>query len=265
MRLSEHPLSYVSEINTGIQQLVRAALILRRLSTSESATHAAHGHCDAFALGDPNRRCSAQVHWIADIVQNALVHWGYLALAIGLLGEDAGLPLPGETVLMFASFLSKKHGELSLAIIIPVGIAAAVLGDNCGFWIGRKLGPRILRWLREKAKLREDVAVAEDQIHRHGGATVFWARYIFGLRTVTGPVAGALGMDWRKFLFFNVLGACTWVTFISMAGFGFAHGFDNFIGYFEKASWAISGGVFAIGYFLWKREKKHYRERSAQG
>ena len=205
------------------------------------------------------------MHWIADIVQNALVHWGYLALAIGLLGEDAGLPLPGETVLMFASFLSKKHGELSLAIIIPVGIGAAVLGDNCGFWIGRKLGPRILRWLREKAKLREDVAVAEDQIHRHGGATVFWARYIFGLRTVTGPVAGALGMDWRKFLFFNVLGACTWVTFISMAGFGFAHGFDNFIGYFEKASWAISGGVFAIGYFLWKREKKQYRERTAQG
>lgn len=205
------------------------------------------------------------MHWIANIVQNALAHWGYLALAVGLLGEDAGLPLPGETVLMFASFLSKGHNGLSLAMIIPVGIAAAVLGDNCGFWIGRRLGPRVLRWMQEKAKLREDVAVAEDQIRRHGGATIFWARYIFGLRTITGPVAGALGMEWKKFLIFNALGACTWVTFIAMAGFGFAHGFDNFIGYFEKASWAISGGIFAIGFFLWRREKGHYRAHHAQG
>lgn len=204
------------------------------------------------------------MQWIANVVQNALVHWGYLALAVGLLGEDAGLPLPGETVLMFASFLSTKHPGLSLAVIIPVGIAAAVVGDNCGFWIGRKLGPRILRWLRGKLKMGEDVAVAEDQIRRHGGATVFWARYIFGLRTVAGPVSGALGMEWKKFLIFNALGACTWVTFIALAGYGFAHGFDNFLGYFEKGSWGISGGIFAVGYFLWRREKKQYREQHVQ-
>lgn len=238
---------------------------MRRLGgfTARRGTSVVHGQCAGFASGERQQRCSAQMHWIANIVQNALVHWGYVALAVGLLGEDAGLPLPGETVLMFASFLSVQHNGLSLSMIIPVGIAAAVLGDNCGFWIGRKLGPRILRWLREKAKMREDVGVAEDQIRRHGAATVFWARYIFGLRTITGPVAGALGMEWKEFLIFNALGACTWVTFIALAGFGFAHGFDNFIGYFEKASWAISGAIFAIGFYLWKRGKKHYREQHA--
>lgn len=204
------------------------------------------------------------MEWIAKIVQDALVHWGYIALAVGLLGEDAGLPLPGETVLMLASFLAKKTSHLSLAIIIPVGIAAAVVGDNCGFWIGRRLGPHLLRWFREKLKMTEDVEVAEDQIRRHGGATVFWARYIFGLRTIAGPVAGALGMNWKKFLIFNVLGACTWVTFTSMLGFAFAHGFQSFLGYFEKGSWAISGGIFAIGYYLWRREKKQYRQMKAQ-
>lgn len=206
----------------------------------------------------------AQMEWIAKIVQNALIHWGYIALAGGLLGEDAGLPLPGETVLILASFLARKSSHLSLAIIIPVGIAAAVLGDNFGFWIGRRLGPHLLRWLKDKLKMGEEVEVAEHQIRRHGGATVFWARYIVGLRTIAGPVAGALGMTWKRFLLFNVLGACTWVTFTAMVGFVFAKGFHSFLGYFEKGSWAISGGIFAIGYFLWRREKKLYREMKQQ-
>ena len=60
------------------------------------------------------------MQWVAKIVQHALVHWGHLALAGALLGEDAGLPLPGETVLMLASFLAHKKSQLSLAIIILV-------------------------------------------------------------------------------------------------------------------------------------------------
>lgn len=204
------------------------------------------------------------MEWIAKIVQYALVHWGYIALAVGLLGEDAGLPLPGETVLMLASFLAKKTDHLSLAIIIPVGIAAAVVGDNFGFWIGRRLGPHLLRWFKQKLNMGEDVEVAEYQIRRHGGATVFWARYIVGLRTIAGPVAGALGMNWKRFFTFNVLGACTWVTFAAMLGFAFAHGFQSFLGYFEKGSWAVSAAIFGIGYYLWRREKKQYRELKAQ-
>jgi membrane protein DedA with SNARE-associated domain len=201
------------------------------------------------------------MHWLANVVQNALNHWGYLALIVGLVGEDAGLPLPGETVLMLASFLATKDHQLSLWIIVPVGIAAAIAGDNCGFWAGRWLGPHLIRFLKKKLKIGDDVAVAEDLIHRHGGATVFWARYIFGLRTVAGPVAGALGMKWKRFFVFNSLGGCTWVAFITLIGYAFANEFNNFVGYFEKASWAISGGIFIIGYFLWRREKKEYRQQ----
>jgi membrane protein DedA with SNARE-associated domain len=113
------------------------------------------------------------MHWLANVVQNAINHWGYLALIVGLVGEDAGLPLPGETVLMLASFLATKDHQLSLWIIVPVGIAAAIAGDNCGFWAGRWLGPHLIRFLKKKLKIGGDVAVAEDLIHRHGGATVF--------------------------------------------------------------------------------------------
>ena len=103
--------------------------------------------------------------------------------------------------------------------------------------------------------------MATDQIRRHGSATIFWARYIFGLRTIAGPVAGALGMEWRRFLLYNALGAVTWVTAIALMGYAFANQFDSLLGYFEKASWAISAGILGIGYFIWRREKKHWRER----
>lgn len=201
------------------------------------------------------------MQWIAHIVRIALVRWGYLALAAGLLGEDAGLPLPGETVLMWASFLAQKSSQLNLAWVVLVGIAAAILGDNSGFWVGKKLGPRLLKWARNSLHRGEDVDVATDQIRRHGGATVFWARYIFGLRTIAGPVAGALGMEWRRFLLFNALGACTWVTTVALIGYGFGNAFQSLAGYIEKGSWAISVVLFTIGYVVWRREKKAYRAR----
>lgn len=203
--------------------------------------------------------------WIVELVRHALVHWGYLALIAGLLGEDAGLPLPGETVLMCASFLAHKTNQLSLTLLIVIGIAAAVMGDNLGFLIGRKLGPGVLRWLLSKIHMEDDVAVATDQIRRHGSATVFWARYVIGLRTVAGPVAGALGMDWKKFLLANFLGAATWVTVIAVTGYEFATEFNTLLDLFEKVSWALAGVVFGAGYLIWRRAKKNYRDRQAAG
>jgi membrane protein DedA with SNARE-associated domain len=194
------------------------------------------------------------------LIREALVRWGYLALAIGLLGESAGLPLPGETILMLASFVSYKTTQLSIVPLIFVGTSAAVIGDNLGFYIGRKLGPRLLKWLKRRFHLDEEIAVASDQLQRHGAATIFWARYIFGLRTIAGPVAGALGMDWKRFLLYNVLGAATWVTAIALAGFFFGAKFHSLFDYIEKASWAVSGGLVLIGYIIWRREKKHYQE-----
>ena len=201
------------------------------------------------------------MEWLAHVVTYVLVLWGYLALAAGLLGENAGLPLPGETILMYSSFLAHKAKELNIIFVILVGIAAAVTGDNIGFFAGKFFGPRLLNWLKRRFHMDEDIAAAEDQIHRHGPATVFWARYVFGLRTIAGPVAGALHMEWRTFLIANVLGAASWVTTIAMSGYLFANTFQSLAGYIEKVSWAITGSIFAVGYVLWRRKKKRMRER----
>ncbi len=201
------------------------------------------------------------MHWLYHIVRHALVTWGYWAVAGALLGEDAGLPFPGETTLMFASFLAHKSTQLNIAWVIVTGIAAAIMGDNNGFWAGRHWGKTLIRWMRKLLRMDDDdLGAAREQIRRHGGATVFWARYIFGLRTIAGPLAGMLGMKWKRFFLFNALGAATWVTAISIFGFVFANQFQTLLGFFEKASWGVAAGVFITGYILWRRKKKRYKQ-----
>ncbi len=202
------------------------------------------------------------MHWVYHMVRHTLVHWGYWAVVAGLLAENAGLPLPGETVLMFASFLSHKHTGLELPWVIVAGTAAAITGDNLGYLLGSKLGRRLIRWMKKLFHMDDDdVSAAKDQIRRHGAATIFWARYIFGLRMIAGPVAGMLGMEWKRFALFNALGAVTWVTSMALLGYVFADQFQSLLGYFEKLSWAMAAGLFVLGYLLWRRQKKHYKER----
>jgi membrane protein DedA with SNARE-associated domain len=200
------------------------------------------------------------MEWLAGVVHNVLARWGYLALAAGLLGENAGLPLPGETILMYSSFIAHKTHELSLILIIVVATSAAIVGDNVGFLAGRHFGPRLLRWLERKFNMADDIATAKDQIRCHGPATIFWARYVVGLRTVAGPVAGALNMSWKAFLISNALGAATWVTSVALIAYAFSNKVDSLAGYIEKVSWVVSGGIFLVGYLLWRRKKKHLEQ-----
>lgn len=203
------------------------------------------------------------MHWVYHAVEQGLLRWGYWAVFAGLLGENAGLPVPGETVLMFASFLAHKHAGLEIQWVILVGIVAATLGDNIGFLLGRRLGDDAIRWTKKLARLDdEDIGAAKNQMRRHGATTVFWSRYFFGLRTIAGPLAGILGMEWKKFFLFNALGAATWVTSMAMIGLGFAKEVRSLLGLFEKVSWALAAGLLAVGYLLWRRQKKQYKERS---
>src|SRR6185437_8236104 len=109
------------------------------------------------------------------IVRSIVDQWGYIAIFGALLRENAGVPLPGETILVLASFLAHKGTSLDIQWVILVGIAAAVIGDNLGFLVGRCYGSRFLLWLRKKFHIDEDIDVARYQIRHHGRATVFWA------------------------------------------------------------------------------------------
>jgi membrane-associated protein len=202
------------------------------------------------------------MHWFYHLVRHILVSWGYWALLLALFGESMGLPLPGETVLMFASFLTHKQTGLRIEWVILIGIAAAVMGDNLGFYLGRHFGKTFIRWAKKILRLDdEDIQAAKKLIERHGGRTIFFSRFIFGLRTIAGPMAGSLEMPWMRFFKFNLSGAATWVVGMSFMGYAFANEFNSLLGYIEKASWGIAGGLLLLGYLVWRRAKHRYKSQ----
>jgi len=161
-------------------------------------------------------------HHILELLRGALVHYGYWAVAVLLFLESAGLPLPGETILLLASFLTYSEHELQLPWVILAGTVASTVGGEFGFALGRHGGrPLIERYRHVFAIGAESVARGDRLFERYGAATVFLARFLFGLRVLASLLAGALHMPWRKFVLFNFLGAGVWVTVICGAGYLF--------------------------------------------
>jgi membrane protein DedA with SNARE-associated domain len=153
--------------------------------------------------------------------------YGYWTIAIALLLENAGIPVPGETVLLFASFLAYSEQSLQLPYIILIGIVACTVGDNIGYAIGKRGGRRLLDRYQRFFRIRPGtIAKGERLFGKYGSVTILFARFIFGLRIIAGPLAGVLQMPWRQFAVFNLLGAIVWVTAISC------------IGYFVGTEWA---------------------------
>lgn len=204
------------------------------------------------------------MHWIVETVRHFLLEWGYWAVVLGLLAEDAGLPLPGETILIFASFLVYKHHELQLLWIIVAGIGAATAGDNIGYWIGYKGGrPLLKKWRRLFHVSEDDIAAGEKLLQEKGARTIFFARFIWGMRMLAGPLAGTLKMEWRRFLLFNFLGAVAWVSAITLIGYAFASQFNTLISFFKKADIALMVAVAVLGYFFWRHHKKKQKTKKS--
>jgi membrane protein DedA with SNARE-associated domain len=161
-------------------------------------------------------------HDIFEFLRGALVHYGYWAVAVLLLLENAGLPLPGETILLLASFLAYSEHELQLPWVIVVGTVASTVGGEFGFALGRHGGRPLIERYRHVFSIGAETVERGDRLfERYGAATVFLARFLFGMRVLAALLAGALHMPWRKFVVFNFLGAAVWVTAICSGGYLF--------------------------------------------
>jgi undecaprenyl-diphosphatase len=140
---------------------------------------------------------------------------GYVALGGLILGESSGVPLPGETALITAGGLVAA-GQLSLPLVILVATLAAVTGDTIGYWLGRRGGRALL--LRDgfgASHRRHAVRRADHYFARYGAATVFFGRWVPGVRIVAAVMAGAARMPWPRFAVANAAGAFAWATTIT--------------------------------------------------
>lgn len=169
-------------------------------------------------------------HHIFELLRGFLLHYGYWAVAIALLLENTGLPVPGETILLLGSFLAFSQRQLQLPWIIVVGIASATLGDNIGFFVGLRGGRPLLNRYRQWFRIsKEAIANGERVFQRYGPATIFFARFVAGLRVIAGPLAGILRMEWRRFAIYNFLGATVWVTVIATVGYVFGRHWERLL------------------------------------
>lgn len=162
--------------------------------------------------------------WTASLLA-ALAKWGYAGVALGVILESAGIPVPGETALLAASF-GAAHGVLALPWIITVAIVATVLGDNLGFAAGRKLGRGWAERHGRRVLLTPDRLRRVDAFfERFGPVAVALARFVPGVRVLAAFAAGTSGMRWPVFLRYNVLGAVAWATIVSLGGFALGRGY----------------------------------------
>lgn len=137
--------------------------------------------------------------------------YGVAAVMAIVALEALGAPLPGETLLIFAAVLAGR-GDMSLPALLISAWVGSVLGDNVGYWIGRKLGrAAVARYGARIGLTAARFGAVEAMFARYGAATVAFARFVDVLRQLNGVVAGTLGMAWRRFLLFNALGAALWV------------------------------------------------------
>jgi membrane protein DedA with SNARE-associated domain len=195
--------------------------------------------------------------YLFEMLRNYLALWGYWAVGAALLLENAGLPVPGETILLLASFMAYSEHKLALPWIIVVGLCAATLGDNIGFAIGSYGGRPLLERYQRTLRIRPAViARGEELFARYGAATIFVARFIAGLRIIAGPLAGVLRMPWRTFLLFNFLGAVLWVSVIASVVYLFGKHWDALVDLVQDANIAVAIVVVVVcGFFWWKRRR----------
>jgi membrane protein DedA with SNARE-associated domain len=144
---------------------------------------------------------------------------GYPLLFVLVGSESAVALVPGETNLIVAAALAGQ-GRLSLPLVIGVAASAAILGDNIGYLTGRRGLRRLLdrpgRW---SARNRRLVERGEIFFARRGSATVFFGRWLPGLRVVASWLAGANRVPWRRFLFWNALGGITWASTVGVVAY----------------------------------------------
>ncbi len=190
--------------------------------------------------------------WIVDLFAT----YGYGVVFVGVFLENAGVPVPGETALLAGAELAHA-GRLSLGWVIVIAIAAATLGDNVGFWIGRRGGRALVERYGSRLGLTGKRLARFDRFFLlHGAKTVFIARFITGLRVACAVLAGGSGMSWRTFLFYNATGAIVWATAIGAAGYLLGQSWDLLQVWIGRTSLIGLAAVIVLAIILFARRRE---------
>lgn len=208
-----------------------------------------------------------------ETLRNALSTLGYPAVALFIMIESSGIPFPGETMLLLASFYAAVDQQLQIPLVIACAALGAIIGDNIGYTVGRTGGYALVRRFGRYVFLKEEhLERAERFFAKHGDKTVFFGRFIAVLRAWAAFLAGVNRMRWSAFLVYNAAGGILWAIIYGSLGFFAGRVFRNNFGAVERLagtiSWVGAGLIVAgviIAYVIFRLRRRHKaQERAAQ-
>ncbi len=183
-----------------------------------------------------------------ETIQDLAHQYGYWVIFFGIMLENAGIPLPGETITLVGGFLAGS-GELNFGLVLLCAVCGAIVGDNFGYWLGRWGGLHALENIGKLFRISpEEITKAKDQFSGNAERAVFFGRFIALLRVFAGPMAGLTNMSYPRFLFFNAAGAIAWgLTMTSLAYFA-----GRFIPLEKLVQSVLKFGLLALaGVIIW--------------
>jgi membrane-associated protein len=171
---------------------------------------------------------------IFNLLSEFFARYGYWAVFFGVLLENVGVPVPGETVLLFAGFLAFQ-GKIHILPAILVAMAGATFGAALGYSIGWYGGtPLVERILRRFPRFKGQYDESQEAFQKYGRWAVFAARFITGLRVFAGILAGVLRMSFSTFMIFSFAGAVCWSIAMGYVGFVFGSNWERLVHLVEK-------------------------------
>ncbi|MCC3246941.1 DedA family protein [Methylocystis sp. WRRC1] len=181
--------------------------------------------------------------------------YGYWAIFVIVAMESAGLPLPGETMLVGAAIYARLSGAMSIETIVFAAAAGAIVGDNVGYWIGRNFGVKMLERHGRRIGLGpEKLRLGQYLFYKWGGAIVFFGRFISILRILAALLAGANRVPPGRFMFYNATGGVVWAAVFGFGAFSLTASFQKV----EGSITTTAGIALLVGLFLlWRYYKQH--------
>jgi membrane protein DedA with SNARE-associated domain len=191
--------------------------------------------------------------------------YGYLAVFVLVGAESLGIPLPGETALITAAIYAGHTHRLNPWLIFLVAAAAAIIGDNIGYWIGDKGGYRLARRYGPKVRLDErKLKTARYLFDLHGVKVVFFGRFVSVLRTYAAFLAGTSKMRWRRFLPANAAGGIVWAAIWTFAAYLAGNALKRASGIINLVFIGAAVIAIVVAILLVRRQTSKFADRAEQ-
>lgn len=198
-----------------------------------------------------------------EFIQPLVVQYGLYAVFLIVMLESAGVPLPGETALVLASIYAGLTGHLDIRWVIAVAAAAAIIGDNIGFLVGRHYGlPLIERYGARVGLDAPRLAFGQYLFERHGAKIVFFGRFIAVLRIFAALLAGVNNFGWRAFLFYNAAGGVCWALIFGLGGYFFGDVIHRVAGPAGMIGLGFAVVGLIAGWWIMRRQERRFEERA---